>query len=100
MTKLALTPHVNHSRPTFHFDMKLPEQVLQFALKCAHVLEDGTREIRLITQTALTKTRTTTVIKLSLQALTKPVNTKLQRRRKGGSKPSAQVATGALVIGI
>lgn len=99
MTKLALTSHVNHSRPTFHFDMKLPEQVLQFALKCAHVLEDGTREIRLITQTALTKTRTT-VIKLSLQALTKPVNTKLQRRREGGSKPSAQVATGALVIGI
>ena len=24
---------------TFHFDMKLPEQVLQFTLKRAHVLE-------------------------------------------------------------
>lgn len=26
---------------TFHFDMKLPEQILQFALERAHVLDEG-----------------------------------------------------------
>lgn len=49
---------------TFHFDMKLPEQVLQFALECAHVLQktDNTHHIN---SPLLRKTRTTIAIKLS-----------------------------------
>lgn len=100
MTAFKLISHLNNSSPTFHFDVKLSEQVLQFALKRAHVLRNRVREIRLITQRALMKTRTTTVIKLSQEFLAKPVTTRLQRRRDGGSKLAAQVLTGVRVTGI
>lgn len=32
--------YLSNSYLTLHFDVKLPEQVLQFTLKRAHVLED------------------------------------------------------------
>ena len=89
--------HFSHL--TFHFDMKLSEQVLQLALERAHVLQkwEGGDKNDQVRGLLWHKTRTTIVIKLTLETLAKPVNTQTSRLPPLQLSSREQVMTGVCV---